>query len=79
MSQPGEPPIRKSGKFNKSIEIHAARGFGNVTVGSVGPTVNYAKYLEGGTSRMSARPFTRTTANNITRHAEAAAKTAFES
>jgi len=79
VSAPGEPPIRKSGNFNRSIEIHSAHGFGNITVGSVGPTIFYAPFLEYGTRRMAARPWANVTADNITRHVQEAAQTAFAS
>lgn len=79
MSAPGEPPIRKSGNFNRSIEVMKAHGFGNVTVGSVGPTIYYARFLEEGTSRMAARPWANLTATNIGRHIPEAAKSVFAS
>lgn len=52
-SSPGEPPALRSGALGGSIRLSKLdNGRYRVSVGA-----SYAKYLEGGTRRMKARPF----------------------
>lgn len=53
-SAPGEAPAVITGRLMNSISVDA---IGNGLTMEVGPTVNYGKYLEGGTEYMDARPF----------------------
>lgn len=57
-SSPGEPPAVDTGRLRASI-THRLEGGGRDTrtKGYVGTNVEYAPYLEFGTSRMAARPF----------------------
>lgn len=55
-SRPGEPPRRRTGRLSGSIAHEVNKG---ELVARVGTNVLYAKFLELGTRRMSARPFIR--------------------
>ena len=55
-SAPGEPPAVVTGTLRASITHRLEEEDGD-TVGYVGTNVEYAPYLEFGTSRMAARPF----------------------
>ena len=53
-SAPGEPPHSQTGALRNSMtfELDGARSL-------IGPSVEYGKWLEFGTSKMAARPFVR--------------------
>jgi len=55
-SGPGEPPRRRTGRLSGSIAHEVDR---QSLVARVGTNVKYGKFLELGTSKMSARPFIR--------------------
>ena len=57
-SEPGQPPAVVTGRLRASI-THRLEGGGNEaeTTGYVGTNVEYAKWLEFGTSKMEPRPF----------------------
>ena len=54
-SAPGQPPMSDTGRLANSITFDR---LGDLTA-SVGSALNYAPWLEYGTSRMAARPFFR--------------------
>jgi HK97 gp10 family phage protein len=54
-SAPGQPPMSDTGRLANSITFDR---LGDLTA-SVGSVLNYAAWLEYGTSRMAARPFFR--------------------
>ena len=54
-SAPGQPPMSDTGRLANSITLDRV---GDLTA-SVGSALNYALWLEYGTSRMAARPFFR--------------------
>ncbi len=57
-SVPGRPPAVDIGLLRASITHEVTREAGEI-IGRVGTHVEYAPYLEFGTSRMAARPFLR--------------------
>lgn len=56
VSVPGRPPAEKSGKLKRSIAFEIDKPNLEMVVGT---NLEYAKYLELGTSKMEARPFLR--------------------
>lgn len=56
VSAPGDPPKVKTGRLRASI-THRLSYEDKEIVGEVGTNVEYAGWLEYGTSRMAARPF----------------------
>jgi HK97 gp10 family phage protein len=64
-SRPGEPPKKVTVRLQKSIASTVGVE-GKEVVLAVGTNVRYGRYLEGGTSRMAARPWLRpTVAENL--------------
>ncbi|NIU01086.1 MAG: hypothetical protein GWN01_09225 [Nitrosopumilaceae archaeon] len=59
-SKPGEPPKKVTGQLQRSIIQRVVVKSKNV-FGLIGSTVDKAKFLEFGTTRMAARPFLRPT------------------
>lgn len=57
-SAPGQPPAVDTGRLRNSIDYHVGTDAAGGYV-DVGTSVEYASYLETGTSRMAARPFMR--------------------
>jgi phage gpG-like protein len=57
-SRPGEPPHRVTGTLYNSIQVSVSKG-----VATVGTYLNYAGFLDHGTSRMAPRPWFRETIN----------------
>lgn len=57
-SLPGEPPKKIRGDLQRSIAYEMSSDRKSVKVGS---NLDYARYLELGTSKMEARPFIRST------------------
>lgn len=55
-SRPGEPPNEDTGALRRSIKVEQS-GPLTVKVTAGDDNVNYAAFLEFGTSRMAARPF----------------------
>jgi len=62
-SSPGEPPAVDTGRLRASI-THRVEREGKHFNGLVGTNVEYAKYLELGTSKIAPRPFLRPTLEN---------------
>lgn len=63
-SLPGDPPAVDTGRLRSSI-THRVEASGPSVIGLVGTNVEYASYLEFGTSRMEARPFLRSTVHEL--------------
>jgi HK97 gp10 family phage protein len=59
-SAPGNPPHVDTGRLRQSLQPSVVRT-GNTIRGTVTTNVEYAPYLEYGTSRMQPRPFMRST------------------
>lgn len=57
-SMPEEPPHRRTGRLRSSVAREIIWD-GQSWIGRVGSNVEYAKWLELGTSRMAARPWLR--------------------
>ena len=55
-SQPGEAPAPDTGTLMRSV-THSVEATFDGAEGNVGSNLEYAKYLEYGTSKMRARPF----------------------
>lgn len=64
-SKPGEPPRVQTGTLKRSITTDFS-DLGRF-IGRVGTNVEYAPYLEFGTSRMAARPFLRPAVHRASR------------
>lgn len=67
-SSPGAPPAVDTGRLRASINMKAGSEKGKPFV-DVGTNVQYAPFLEFGTSRMQARPYMRTALAAITEKA----------
>jgi len=57
-SRPGKPPHVDTGRLRASITYEIDRSLFSI-IGRVGTNVEYGRYLELGTSRMSPRPWLR--------------------
>ena len=57
-SQPGEPPGVDTGRLRASITHEIEEALWDI-IGRVGTNVEYARYLELGTRKMSPRPYLR--------------------
>ena len=61
-SAPGEPPARRTGNlrmhWNGQVKSENASGGGVAIIAELESQESYAGYLENGTSKMAARPFT---------------------
>lgn len=60
-SAPGEPPARRTGNlrmhWNSQVKSEGASGGGVAIIAELESQESYAGYLENGTSKMAARPF----------------------
>jgi len=59
------PTPFKTGRLRSSIGSEIVHGAGSEIIGKVGTNVEYASYLEYGTSRMSARPYMKPTLEKL--------------
>lgn len=57
-SRPGEPPHVDTGRLRASVTHEVEKNLFSI-IGRVGTNVEYGRYLELGTSRMSPRPWLR--------------------
>lgn len=75
-SLPGQPPAMETGSLARSGKVRQQRGGHRVEFGgrSQPNFVNYAKYLEYGTSRMAPRPYMRPAALQLSREINGIAK-----
>lgn len=64
-SAPGQGPAVDTGRLRSSIS-HEVGKVGTTIVARVGTDVEYAKYLELGTSKMAPRPFLRPALTQVT-------------
>lgn len=60
-SSPGEFPHRRTGALQQSIRVGVIDARRRAVTGQFGSDLDYATYLELGTSRMAPRPFLRPT------------------
>lgn len=74
-SAPGNPPAVDTGNLRRSIQVKQDTANGDVQVGS---NIDYARYLEYGTSKMAARPWLNRSYNNAKTEMSRMAKFALE-